>query len=69
VLLHAQPHYCFLLQHQLARGQLVNLFRIALEDTVDPAIRQIAAISFKNTAKKSWEGSGKSLHWVTYPFT
>jgi hypothetical protein len=36
----------------------VNLLRVALEDSVDPAIRQVAAISFKNAAKRDWEGEG-----------
>lgn len=45
-------------QHKHARGQIVHLLRVALEDSVDPAIRQVAAISFKNTAKRDWEGEG-----------
>jgi hypothetical protein len=45
-------------QHKHARGQIVNLLRVALEDSVDPAIRQVAAISFKNAAKRDWEGEG-----------
>ena len=45
-------------QHKHARGQIINLLRVALEDSVDPAIRQVAAISFKNAAKRDWEGEG-----------
>lgn len=47
-------------QHRHARGHIVNLLRVALEDTLDPAIRQVAAISFKNTAKRDWEGEDKA---------
>ncbi|PSC72993.1 importin beta-like SAD2 [Micractinium conductrix] len=41
-------------QSKHARGQVVNLLRVALEDSVDPAVRQVAAISFKNLVKRDW---------------
>jgi hypothetical protein len=31
------------------------LLRVAVEDRVDPAVRQVAAISFKNTVKRHWD--------------
>lgn len=49
---------------------MVNLLRVALEDSVDPAVRQVAAISFKNLVKRDWaaEGaqgrSGVAVAWV-----
>jgi hypothetical protein len=45
-------------QHKYARGQIVNLLRVALEESVDPAVRQVAAISFKNLVKRDWEAEG-----------
>eukprot|EP00887_Chlorella_sp_A99_P003658 scaffold7.g3658.t1 len=42
-------------QHKHAPGQLVNLLRVALEDSVDPAVRQVAAISFKNVVRQGWQ--------------
>lgn len=49
---------CPLVQHKHARGQVVNLLRVALEDSVDPAVRQVAAISFKNLVKRDWAAEG-----------
>lgn len=31
-----------------------TLLRIAMEASIDPAVRQVAAITFKNTAKRDW---------------
>ncbi|KAL4855989.1 Importin beta-like SAD2 [Chlorella vulgaris] len=42
-------------QSKHARGQVVSLLRVALEDSVDPAVRQVAAISFKNLVKRDWD--------------
>ena len=47
-----------LLQFQHARGQLVNLLRIAVEPTLTQGVRQVAAISFKNLVKQSWDPAG-----------
>ncbi len=49
---------CWVLQSKHARGQIVNLLRVALEDSVDPAVRQVAAISFKNLVKRDWADEG-----------
>lgn len=49
---------CCLLQHQYAPGQLTNLLRVAVEDSVDGAIRQVAAITFKNLVKADWDTRG-----------
>jgi hypothetical protein len=43
-------------QNELSKGHIVNLLRVAAEESVDPAVRQVAAITFKNTAKRNWEG-------------
>ena len=49
-------------QFQHSPGQLVNLLRVAVEESVDMGTRQAAAISFKNLVRKDWaageEGSG-----------
>lgn len=37
---------------------MVNLLRVALEDSVDPAVRQVASISFKNLVKRDWAAEG-----------
>lgn len=47
----------YLKQHEAVKGHVVNLLRVAGEDSVDPAIRQSASISFKNTAKRTWSPS------------
>jgi hypothetical protein len=44
-----------ILQHEKAPGQIVNLLRVAAEQTVDINVRQVAAISFKNIVKRNWE--------------
>jgi len=44
-------------QHQWAKGHVVNLLRASVEESVDESIRQVAAISFKNSVKKGWEVS------------
>ncbi|KAK9839718.1 hypothetical protein WJX81_008385 [Elliptochloris bilobata] len=49
-----------LLQFQHSPGQLVNLLRVAVEESVDLGTRQAAAISFKNLVRKDWEGAGSS---------
>lgn len=36
-------------------GQLVNLLRVAVEGSLDPAVRQSAAITFKNVVVKGWK--------------
>ena len=52
------------LQSKHAPGQIVNLLRVALEDSVDPATRQVAAISFKNLVKRDWAAEGGC--WQAY---
>ena len=47
-----------LLQHHHAPGQLTNLLRVAVEDSVDAAVRQVAAITFKNLVKVDWTPRG-----------
>jgi hypothetical protein len=42
-------------QHETSRGQLVNLLRVAAEPSVDLGVRQVACITFKQTAKRHWE--------------
>ncbi|GAX74708.1 hypothetical protein CEUSTIGMA_g2156.t1 [Chlamydomonas eustigma] len=44
-------------QNETVSGQAVNLLRVAAEDSVDAAVRQVAAISFKNLVKRSWDSS------------
>lgn len=58
---HLAPHLTPLQQH-LARGGLVNLLRVALEDSMDPAVRQVASITFKNAVKRDWESRGRSYN-------
>jgi hypothetical protein len=48
-------------QAELSKGQIVNLLRVAAEESVDPAVRQVAAISFKNSAKRHWEGADGAM--------
>ncbi len=33
----------------------MNLLRCSVEDSVDEAVRQVSAISFKNAVKKGWD--------------
>lgn len=54
------PPTAALLQCKHARGQVVNLLRVALEDSVDAPVRQVAAISFKNLVKRDWSVEGAS---------
>ena len=49
------------LQFQHVPGQLVNLLRVAVEDSLDVGIRQVAVITFKNTVKKDWDPLGAPL--------
>lgn len=42
-------------QHKHSRGQIVNLLRVAMEESLDPSVRQVAAISFKNAVKRDWD--------------
>lgn len=42
-------------QYETSKGQVANLLRVAAETNIDPAIRQFAAISFKNIVKRNWE--------------
>ncbi|CAL5220954.1 g3058 [Coccomyxa viridis] len=42
-------------QFQHVPGQLVNLLRVAVEDSLDVGIRQVAAITFKNATRKDWD--------------
>jgi importin-7 len=50
------------LQHQHMPGQLTNLLRVAVEDSVDAAVRQVAAITFKNLVKADWDAQGEHMH-------
>jgi hypothetical protein len=43
------------MQYQNGKGQLVNLLRCSVEDSVDEGVRQVSAISFKNAVKKGWD--------------
>lgn len=45
-------------QHESLPGQLVNLLRVAAEGGVEPATRQVAAITLKNLVRRSWEVTG-----------
>ena len=49
---------CAGVQFQHVQGQLVNLLRVAVEDSMDIGLRQIAAITFKNLVRKDWDPSG-----------
>jgi hypothetical protein len=50
------PAHCFgHAQNEQLPGQAVQLLRVATEDSVDPGIRTMGAISFKNLVKRSWE--------------
>ena len=49
------------LQFQHVPGQLVNLLRVAVEDSLDVGIRQVAAITFKNATRKDWDPLGGLL--------
>ena len=46
------------MQFQHVPGQLVNLLRVAVEDSLDVGIRQVAVITFKNAVKKDWDPLG-----------
>lgn len=37
---------------------MTGLLRVAVEESLDPAIRQVAAITFKNLVKKDWDPAG-----------
>ena len=39
---------------------MVNLLRVAAEDSVDVAVRQQGAIAFKNLVRRSWDVEGVS---------
>lgn len=47
-------------QAELVPGQIVALLRVAAEGTVDAAVRQVAAIAFKNLVRRSWENEDDS---------
>lgn len=47
------------MQHQHAPGQLTNLLRVSVEESVDAAVRQVAAITFKNLVKADWDVRGE----------
>ena len=47
-----------MVQNETVKGQVVNLLRVAAEESVDPAVRQVASISFKNLVKKAWDRPG-----------
>lgn len=49
-----------MLQHQHAPGQLTNLLRVAVEDSLDAPIRQVAAITVKNLVKADWDEQGET---------
>ena len=36
----------------------MNLLRVAVEDSLDVGLRQVAAITFKNLVRKEWDPSG-----------
>lgn len=55
-------------QHELSKGQVVNLLRVAGEPTVDISVRQVASISFKQVSKKYWEPE-KGVHAVARQFS
>ena len=54
------------LQFQHVPGQLVNLLRVAVEDSLDVGIRQVAVITFKNAVKKDWNPLGAPLTLVIH---
>jgi Importin-beta N-terminal domain len=56
---HDQPVLCVDLQYQHSPGQLTNLLRVAVEDSLDAAVRQVAAITFKNLVKADWDAQGE----------
>lgn len=44
----------------------MNLLRVAVEDSLDVGIRQVAAITFKNATRKDWDPLGALLlHLLT----
>ena len=45
-------------QYQHQPGHLTGLLRVAVEPSLEPGIRQVAAISFKNLVKADWEPAG-----------
>lgn len=44
----------------------MNLLRVAMEDSLDVAIRQVAAITFKNATRKDWDPIGDLLPYTLY---
>ena len=48
-------------QFQHVPGQLVNLLRVAVEDSLDIGLRQVASITFKNLVRKDWDPSGTAI--------
>ena len=48
----------FALQYQHVPGHMTSLLRVAVEDSLDPAIRQVASITFKNLVKRDWSPAG-----------
>ncbi|GMH35700.1 hypothetical protein BSKO_03568 [Bryopsis sp. KO-2023] len=46
-------------QHETQKGQVQNLLRVAVEGTLDPALRQSAAIYFKRLVERRWEPKDK----------
>lgn len=47
-----------LLQVQYASGNLPNLLRVAVEESLDTTLRQVAAIQVKNVVKRGWDPQG-----------
>jgi hypothetical protein len=52
---------CGAAQYQHQPGHMTGLLRVAVEPSLDMAIRQVAAISFKNLVKADWEPFGAAL--------
>ena len=42
------------------------MLRVAMEDSLDVAIRQVAAITFKNATRKDWDPIGDLLPYASY---
>lgn len=47
------------LQVQHANGNLPNLLRVAVEESLNTTLRQVAAIQIKNIVKRGWDPEGE----------
>lgn len=54
-------------QARSAPGQLLGLLHVSLDAGMDPSVRQVAAIAFKNSVKEGWGGEEEEAPALVSP--